>query len=167
MSKRYIIITARILSAIFNPFYLPVVGLIILCTFSYLKFLPWNYKLFTLLMVYTITVLLPTTLIKYYRKYQGWSRIELARKDSRLIPYVIAFFCYFLCFYLLSLYHAPHIIGSIVVASLTIQAVCAIINLKLAVCSALSWRSRGCSPTTPCGGCASSSWWEDWWPRAG
>ena len=130
MSKRYIIITARILSAIFNPFYLPVVGLMILCTFSYLKFLPWNYKLFTLLMVYTLTVLLPTTLIKYYRKYQGWSRIELARKDSRLIPYVIAFFCYFLCFYLLSLYHAPHIIGSIVVASLTIQVVCAIINLK-------------------------------------
>lgn len=130
MRKRDIIIAAKLLSAIFNPFYLPVVGLIILCMFSYLKFLPWNYKLFTLILIYTLTVVLPTTLIKSYRKYQGWSRIELARKDSRLIPYVISILCYFFCYYLLSLYHAPHIIGSILMASLMIQVVCAIINLK-------------------------------------
>jgi len=86
--------------------------------------------LFMLILVYTFTVLLPTTLIKYYRKYQGWSRIELARKDSRIIPYVISILCYFFCFYLLSYHHAPHIIGSILVASLMIQVVCAIINLK-------------------------------------
>ncbi len=130
MNNRYIIIAAKILSAIFNPFYLPVVGLIILCTFSYLKFLPLSYKLFTLLLVYVNTVLLPTMLIKYYRKYQGWTRMELARKDSRLIPYTISILCYFLCFYILNMYHAPHIMGSIVLASLMIQVICAMINLK-------------------------------------
>ena len=37
--------------------------------------------------------------------------------------------CYFTCYYLLSLNHVSHFIGSIVVASLMIQVVCAIINL--------------------------------------
>ena len=46
-----------------------------------------------------------------------------------MVPYVISILCYFTCYYLLSLNHASHFIGSIVVASLLIQVVCAIINL--------------------------------------
>lgn len=133
MKKRNIkdiIYIAKALSAVFNPFYLSVVGLILLYIFSYLKFLPWNYKLFTLILVYTLTVLVPTMLIKYYRKYQGWSEHELAHKEHRMIPFVISILCYFLCFYVLNFYHAPRIIGSILLASLMIQVICAIINVK-------------------------------------
>ena len=71
MRERDIIFAAKVISAIFNPFYLPVVGLILLFIFSYLKMLPWNYKLTVITLVYLFTVLLPTFLIYAYRRYQG------------------------------------------------------------------------------------------------
>ncbi|MDY6287435.1 MAG: hypothetical protein SPL65_08985, partial [Lachnospiraceae bacterium] len=36
------------------------------------------------------TILLPTYLIHFYRKYQGWTLIELGRKERRMVPYVIS-----------------------------------------------------------------------------
>ena len=118
MKAKHIIMMAKALSAVFSPFHLPVVGLILLFGFSYLSFLPWDVKLYILLVVYTFTILLPTCLIRLYRRYQGWSRIELGIKERRVVPYVISILCYFTCYF-----------GSIVVASLLIQVVCAIINL--------------------------------------
>ena len=49
---------------IFTPFYLSLVGLIALFTFSYLSIAPWGYKLQVLGMVYLFTILLPTLLIR-------------------------------------------------------------------------------------------------------
>ena len=120
---------ARVVSALVNPFYLPVIGLILLFLFSYLRQMPTAYKLQVVLMVYLCTALLPTLLIRFYRRYQGWSLIELGTRERRMIPYVIAIVCYLLCFYLMNRSHIPHFMGSIVVAALAIQVVCAGINL--------------------------------------
>lgn len=129
MREKDIILVARMMSMLFAPFYLPVVGLIALYLFSYLSFLPWQNKLFTLILVYVFTILLPTMLIRTYHKYQGWGDMEKSTKERRMIPYVISILCYFCCFYVLSYFHTPHFIGSILVASLMIQLTCAIINL--------------------------------------
>ena len=74
------LLASRIISMIFTPFYLPMVGLVALFVFSYLSMLPWQYKLSILLVVYVFTIFLPTYLIHLYRKYQGWSHIELGIK---------------------------------------------------------------------------------------
>lgn len=129
MKAKHLILMAKALSAIFSPFHLPVVGLVILFLFSYLSFLPLGVKIYILLMVYTFTILLPTAMIRLYRRYQGWTRIQLGVKERRVVPYVISIMCYLTCYYLLTLNHASHFIGSIVMASLIIQVVCAIINL--------------------------------------
>ncbi|MBR1400451.1 MAG: phosphatase PAP2 family protein [Prevotella sp.] len=129
MREKDIILTARVLSSIFNPFYLPLVGLIILFVFSYLSLMPLGYKFQVLLIVYLCTVLLPTLLIHLYRRYQGWSLLELGMKERRMVPYVIAIICYFLCYYIMNMLHIPHFMSSILVAALFIQVVCAIINL--------------------------------------
>ena len=63
MNTKKIIIAARVMSAIFTPFYLPIVGLVALFVFSYLGLLPWAYKLLVLGMVYLFTILVPTLLI--------------------------------------------------------------------------------------------------------
>ena len=42
--EKYIIRAARVLSMLFTPFYLPIVGLVALFTFSYLALMPWAYK---------------------------------------------------------------------------------------------------------------------------
>ena len=103
---------SRVLSAMFNPFYLPVIGLMALFTFSYLNLLPVMYKLYVLMLVYIFTVLLPTIAIRTYRNYHGWTPIELGVKERRM-----------------NLVHIPRFMGSIVVAALVIQVLCAMINL--------------------------------------
>ena len=127
--EKQIIMTARVVSLVFTPFYLPLVGLISLFFLSYLRQYPLSYKLFVLAVVYFFTVLLPTLLIHFYRRYQGWTLFELGRKERRMVPYVISILCYFTCIYVMERLHMPHFMGSIVVAALTLQIVCALINV--------------------------------------
>ncbi len=130
MREKDIILLSKVLSAVFSPFYLPVVGLLALFTFSYLSLLHWPVKLYIFIIVFLFTVLLPTTLIRMYRRYQGWSKDDIEKKDNRMIPYIIAILCYFCCYYTLSANPIPYSIKCIVVASLMIQVLCAIINIR-------------------------------------
>ena len=127
--EKQIILTARIMSMIFTPFYLPIVGLIALFFLSYLRFYPSSYKFLVLALVYFFTILLPTVLIHLYRRYQGWSLIDLGIKERRMVPYIISILCYFTCIYLMELLHIPHFMASIVIVALLIQISCAIINV--------------------------------------
>ena len=123
-----LILGARVLSAVFNPFYLPTVGLIVLFTLSYLSLLPLSYKMVVLGLVYIFTILLPTLLISLYRHHQRWTLIELGQRERRMVPYVISILCYFMCVYIMKAMHIPHFMASIVIAALGIQIICAIIN---------------------------------------
>ena len=127
--EKQIILAARIMSMVFTPFYLPIIGLIVLFVFSYLSMFSWEYKIQVLLLTYLFTILLPTLLIHLYRRYQGWSLIELGHRERRMVPYVISIICYFTCIYVMERLHMPHFMGSIVVAALLVQIVCALINV--------------------------------------
>lgn len=129
MNEKLLITPSRVLSIIFTPFYLPLVAMVALFLFSYLSLLSWNYKFSVLLIVYIFTILLPTMLIHFYRKYQGWTMLKLISREGRMVPYVISIICYFSCFYLMSHLHFPHFMSSIVVAALIIQIICAIVNV--------------------------------------
>ncbi|MBP1541131.1 MAG: phosphatase PAP2 family protein [Prevotella sp.] len=120
---------ARFVSMLFTPFYLPIVGLIALFSFSYLNIFPLLYKLEVLMLTYVLTILLPTLLIHLYRRYQGWTLIELGHRERRMVPYVISIFCYFACVYIMDSVHMPHFMGSIIMAGLMVQMVCALINV--------------------------------------
>lgn len=98
MKEKNIILTARIMSMIFTPFYLPMVGLIALFIFSYMSLLPIGYKLVMLGMVYLLTVVAPSLLIHLYRMVQGWTSRELGKKERRIVPYILSIVCYFGCF---------------------------------------------------------------------
>jgi len=129
MNEKRLILISRMVSMLFTPFYLPLVGLLALFIFSYMSLLPWPYKLIVLTLVYFFTVLLPTMLIHLYRRYQGWNLIELGHRERRMVPYVISILCYFCCLYLMNLFHVPHFMGNILVAALIIQVLCATINV--------------------------------------
>lgn len=129
MKEKNIIFTARIMSMIFTPFYLPIVGLIALFIFSYMSLLPMMYKLVMLAMVYLLTVVAPSLLIHLYRLCQGWTSHELGRKERRLVPYIISIVCYFACFFWMEYRNTPRVISIIVVVALSIQMVCALINI--------------------------------------
>lgn len=128
MREKHIILAARVISALFTPFYLPLVSLLALFLFSYLSLLPLVYKLYVLAIVYLFTVLMPTLLIYLYRRFHGWSLIELGNRERRMVPYVISILNYIACLYVMDSNHIPHFMGSIVIAALFIQIVCAMIN---------------------------------------
>ena len=127
--EKDIILAARIMSMLFTPFYLPIIGLIALFSFSYLSIFPWVYKLQVLLMVYLFTILMPTVMIHFYRHYQGWNLIESGHRERRMVPYIISILCYFFCVYIMDMLHIPHFMGTIVSAALAIQIVCALVNV--------------------------------------
>ena len=129
MKEKNIILAARIISMIFTPFYLPLVGLVALFLFSYMSLLPLAYKLPMLLTVYISTILMPSLLIHLYRRFQGWTSKELGRKERRIVPYLISILCYFGCFFLMEYRNTPRVISIILVAALVIQMVCALINV--------------------------------------
>lgn len=133
MKEKNIILTAKVLSVLFTPFYLPIVGLASLLLFSYLSMLPWKYKFYLLIIFYLFTILFPTLLIRLYRRYQGWTLIELGNKERRMVPYLISIICYLCCYYIMALTHVPHFMGSILIAALVVQIACAMTNLKIKV----------------------------------
>ena len=114
---------------VFTPFYLPFLGMMVLFIFSYLGLMPWAYKLQLLTLVYLFTILLPTILIHLYRRYNGWTLIELGHRERRMVPYVISILCYFFCIYVMDMLHIPHFMQTILLAALLIQVVCALINV--------------------------------------
>ena len=124
--RQQMILAARAISMLFAPFYLPIVGLAVLFTFSYMSIFPWSYKLQVLIMVYLFTILLPTVMIHLYRRYQGWTFIELGQRERRMVPYILSIICYFTCTYVMTQLHMPHFIISIVIAALMVQIICAL-----------------------------------------
>ena len=129
MKEKNIILISRVVSMMFTPFYLPLVGLAALFFFSYLNTFPLYYILMVMGIVWLFPVLLPTRLIHLYRRYHGWTPIQLGVRERRMVPYVISILCYFICFYILSLRHTPHTITSILIAALAVQMLCAMINV--------------------------------------
>ena len=126
--ERQIIIAARVISMLFTPFYLPILGLLVLFFLTYLNQYPLRYKIFVLAVVYFFTILLPTFFIHLYRNYQGWTPIELGSRERRIVPYLISILCYFTCLYIMEQMHIPFFMRSIVACALIIQIVCALIN---------------------------------------
>lgn len=129
MKEKNIILAARIMSMVFTPFYLPLVGLMVLFMFSYMSLLPFMYKLTMLFMVYLFTIFLPSVLIHTYRRYQGWSPFELGKKERRIVPYILSIVCYFGGFFLMEYLNTPRVMSIILVAALMIQMVCALVNV--------------------------------------
>lgn len=129
MKYIYIIRTARVFSAIFRPYYMPVVGFIGLFSFTYLSLLPFNFKLFILLAIYCFTILIPQICIFCYRKINGWAPHQIRIQANRTIPYAISIISYVACLWLMYRMHLPRYMCGIIVAALLIQASCATINI--------------------------------------
>lgn len=128
MNNRYIVLSAQVISTLFTPFYLPTVAFVVLLTFSYLSQLAFMEKLYMVFMVYLFTVILPRTIIYFYRKHHGWSSEQLNKRSNRYVPYIISIGCYTLLLFIMKSLHLPHFTVPIVAAALLIQIICAIVN---------------------------------------
>lgn len=129
INHKEIILTSRMVSMVFNPFYLPLVGLAALLFLSYLNRMLLGYKLLILSVVYILTILIPTVLINFYHRFQGWNSTESTHRERRMVPYIISISCYFLCCGVMTMLGLPSFMGRIVLAALAIQIACALVNV--------------------------------------
>ena len=129
MKHKGLIVAARLLSAVFRPYYIPIVGFVALFTFTYLSLLPLLYKLTVVAMVYVFTILLPRLCIYVYRKLNGWAPVQLRLRENRAIPYILFILSYVACLHLMFRMHMPRYMCGILVSALLIQMVCALINV--------------------------------------
>lgn len=127
--RRWVLPAARTLSIVFTPFYLPLVAMAALFSLTYLSVLPLAYKLWVVGFTYILTVLTPTMLIHFYRRYHGWTLFHLRERNRRMVPYIIAIIAYYTFYFLLRWSHAPHFMSAIIVAALFVQIVCALTNV--------------------------------------
>ena len=129
MEEKYLRISARVLSAIFTPFYVPTVGFLALFLFTYLRMLPLSYQIVVLGIVYAFTVLLPMLGIYIYQKINGWSLRHLGHKEKRIVPYAMTILSYVCCLLLMYRLSIPRSLSGIIVAALMAMIICAVINV--------------------------------------
>lgn len=134
-SKRvsWLVLTARTISLVFSPFYLPVTSFILLFTFSYLNLLPPITKLILTGIVYLFTILLPHFCIMLYRQINGWTSHQMSQRERRFVPYLVSIISYTSLLYLLIQLHIPHFALGIVVGALAIQIICSLVNSRMKV----------------------------------
>jgi len=96
---------------------------------SYLSLLSWQYKLQVLITVFFFTIMLPSYMIGWYRRYRGWSHKQMSKKENRIVPYIIVLVCYVSCYILMNVMRIPRYMGNILLVSLVIQMTCAIVNI--------------------------------------
>ncbi len=127
--EKYLRMTARVLSAVFTPFYFPTVGFLALLMCTYLRLLPASFQLTLLGTVYAFTVLIPMVGIYLYRKINGWSLRHLGHKEKRVVPYAMTIAAYAACLLLMYRLRIPRYLSGIIVASLMALMICAVVNI--------------------------------------
>lgn len=128
MKEKYLIYGSKLMSILFAPFYLSLLAFLVMFIFSYMKLLPLNYKLLILGTVYVFTIALPLLGIMAYRRLSGLRRHQMTRRELRFVPYVITIVSYVCCLMLMWNLHIPYFMLSILVAALSVEVVCAIVN---------------------------------------
>lgn len=129
MRDRHLIRTAKVLSSLFSPLYAPVWVFFGLFMFSYLKMLPWMYKLLILFIVYFFTVFIPTVGITLFRVFKKWSHLELSHREHRHLPYVVTLLSYGACLVLMTEMNVAMFFRGVVMAALISQIICIIVNI--------------------------------------
>lgn len=129
MSDRVLRIISRLVSAIFNPFYLVFIVFVLLFTWTYLVILPLFYKIFVLSLVFSFTILIPMVSIFVYGKLMKHPKGYLSAKENRLIPYALTLLSYFFGYLLMQKMMVPYYMTVILLAGLVCMLVCALVNI--------------------------------------
>lgn len=125
---RKLIKTAKVLSALFMPLYAPLWVFFGLFLFSYMRMLPWGYKLIVLAVVYFFTVFVPTMGITAFRLFKRWTHLELSHREHRHMPYILTLVSYGACLVLMTKMNAAMFFRGVVMAALVCQIICVTIN---------------------------------------
>lgn len=134
MSERRLLKLAKVVSAIFSPFYVTCALFAYLVFNNYARLLSYGYVttvwgyLLLVFIVFCFTIFLPLFTIRIYRRMIGVSTWKFSSRKYRLMPYVLTLTSYVACFMLLnnmSVLSYP----TVLMAALFAIVMCVIINI--------------------------------------
>lgn len=125
-----LILSAKILSALFSPFYAPLWAFVWLFIFSRFRVMTLGYKIYMLVLVASFTIIIPRVTIYIFRRLNNWSRWQLNHRQHRHMPYVLSLLSYATCLLLMAQSNTWMFFRSIIMAALVIQVLCFLINMK-------------------------------------
>jgi len=102
-----------IISSIFHPTFIPLIGFLLLYSFSgYAVYLPENIFWFSILVIVQFTILIPVGAVYYLYWRKKISSINLSVKEDRPLPLIINLISYSVVFLIFRYLNYPHIIIS-------------------------------------------------------
>ena len=135
MNERLLLRCARVLSAVFSPFYMTFVlfAVVLLHSFRrllYVGFVPsvWGY-LILLFMVASFTLIIPRVSIALLRRMMKQNRWVMSQRQNRGVPYVMAILSYLACAIMLYTLKVPPYLQGVIVSSLVVLMLCAVLNV--------------------------------------
>ncbi len=114
---KQVTITAKIVSAIFHPLLIPLYGIVIIFSAPTLfGYLPFPVKRIIFLVIFTNNVIVPLSLLPYF-KYRGLiSSWVINERKERIVPLLTSSFFYSVTAYIILRFHVPLFIKSYVIA---------------------------------------------------
>lgn len=134
MSERRLLKLAKIVSAIFSPFYVTCALFAYLLFCNYVRVLSFGYAapvwghLLLFFIVFCFTVFLPLFTIRIYRSMLGVDTRKFSSRKYRLMPYVLTLTSYSACFMLLNNMNVLSY-PTVLMAAIFALVVCVIINV--------------------------------------
>ncbi len=121
---------SKAVSYMLHPFFMPVLGVLILLSGTHLILLPLEGKITILKVVAVCTILLPASIlpIMYYQKLI--THVELSQRSERLVPIFISVIFYATAYYTLHRMGAPLLVNHFLLATVICLALAGLIHLK-------------------------------------
>lgn len=91
--ERFITLCANVISWVFVPLLMPVYGIILIFSLSFLSYAPFHTKLVFTLIVFGANFIIPMLLVLLLKKLKVIEDIGLNGRRERLIPYIITIIC--------------------------------------------------------------------------
>jgi len=123
-------ILSLIISSIFHPTFVPLIGFLLLYSFSgYALYLPENIFWFSILVIVQFTILIPIGLVYFLYWRKVVTSINLSKREERPLPLVLTLISYSIAFLLFRYLQYPPIIVSFFAAIVLSSAVSMFVSL--------------------------------------
>ncbi len=126
--------TSKIISIIFHPLLMPFYGmLIILSAPTLFGYLPLKFKKTLLFVIMVNNIIVPLSLMPYYRFRNIISSWVIDKRSERAIPLFAATFFYLVTTYLIIRYQIPVFIKSFILSAAVLSLTISLINFRMKI----------------------------------
>jgi hypothetical protein len=127
----YSLTSARIVSILFHPLFMPVYGLaIILSDFSPLGYLPFTVKRLLLLIMVINNIFLPLSTLPFLKQMNFIRSFTLIEREERAVPMIIATLLYATTSYIVYRFPVPHVLKSFFFTTFVLSLIITVINFR-------------------------------------